>query len=589
MLRLVADHLWQSTICAIIAWGLTVALRQNRASVRHGIWLAASLKFLIPFAMISAIRDRLGAHIAVRFDQPAIEGIVRATAQPFADSSFMSAMPLAPATHSWIGPVEMIVAIWASGAAAVVLSKWRRWRYVASVVRSAARLETGVEVNILRRLESVLGLRSPIEIVSWRDRTEPAIFGIRTPRLLWPESISARLTPEQIEGIIAHEVFHVRRHDNLWASLHMLVEALFWFHPCVWWIGSRLIDERERACDEAVVGLGSRRTVYAESILKTCDFCLRSPMANIAGIAGSDLKRRIEQIVTGVAIETLNTPRRLLLAVSAMLIASTPLLLRSPIISRVSAQTTADRPSFEVASIKVNRSGGESSRISRSPGRFEAINVTLRAFVRRAYMVQDFQLSEGPPWITTDRFDISAKTGGDGEVPVETLQLMLQSLLAERFRLVMHKEVREIPVYALVASSSNGQLGPRLYRSTVDCEALEKTKTPPPPVRPTPSGEARPVPNCRMRLTSNRLIQRGATVPELVTSLSAIVNRWVIDKTGLTGFFDVDLEWIPDPNVDSRGPSIFTAVQEQLGLKLEPARGPVEVFVMDHVDRPTPD
>ena len=122
-------------------------------------------------------------------------------------------------------------------------------------------------------------------------RSNLGVFGILSPVLLWPRRIAERLGDEQVEAILAHELSHVRRRDNLAAALHMIVQALFWFHPLVWWLGARLVDERERACDEEVIRLGSEPQVYAESILKTCEFYVESRLACVAGVTGSDLKQ----------------------------------------------------------------------------------------------------------------------------------------------------------------------------------------------------------------------------------------------------------------------------------------------------------
>jgi beta-lactamase regulating signal transducer with metallopeptidase domain len=161
----------------------------------------------------------------------------------------------------------------------------------------------------------------------WLSRAslEPGVFGISRPVLLWPQSISARLEDAHLEAIIAHELCHVRRRDNLAAALHMLVEAIFWFHPLVWWIGLRLIAERERACDEAVLGLGSRRQVYAESILKVCEFCLSSPLTCVAGVTGADLKKRMVHIMTDRVVLKLNLSRKLLLWSAGCLVIALPI------------------------------------------------------------------------------------------------------------------------------------------------------------------------------------------------------------------------------------------------------------------------
>jgi len=147
-----------------------------------------------------------------------------------------------------------------------------------------------------------------------RDSLEPGIFGIVRPVLLWPAGISEHLQDAHLEAILAHEVWHVRRRDNLAAAIHMLVEAIFWFHPLVWWLGARLVEERERACDEEVLQLGNPPQIYAESILKTCEFCVGSDLACVSGVTGAELKKRIVRIMTPTLAEKLSPGRRLLLA-----------------------------------------------------------------------------------------------------------------------------------------------------------------------------------------------------------------------------------------------------------------------------------
>ena len=141
---------------------------------------------------------------------------------------------------------------------------------------------------------------------------EPGIFGIFRPVLLWPATISEHLQDSHLRAILAHEVSHVRRRDNLAAAMHMAVEAIFWFHPMVWWLGARLVEERELACDEEVLQLGNPPSIYAESILKTCEFCVESPLACVSGVTGAELKKRIVRIMTPNPAEKLNPGRRLL-------------------------------------------------------------------------------------------------------------------------------------------------------------------------------------------------------------------------------------------------------------------------------------
>ena len=180
------------------------------------------------------------------------------------------------------------------------------WRYSPSGVCAGA--ESLLSQNRLCRLRKDArskltwsedaGLATPIEIRLSRSTLEPGIFGITTPILVWPEGISERLDDAQLQAVIAHELWHVRRRDNLAAAFHMLVEAIFWFHPLVWWLGTRLVEERERACDEEVLEFGSERQIYAESILKVCEFCVGSPLPCVSGVTGADLKQRMVHIMS---------------------------------------------------------------------------------------------------------------------------------------------------------------------------------------------------------------------------------------------------------------------------------------------------
>jgi uncharacterized protein (TIGR03435 family) len=263
-------------------------------------------------------------------------------------------------------------------------------------------------------------------------------------------------------------------------------------------------------------------------------------------------------------------------------------------------------PAFEVASVKPNKSGDGGVRLGIQPGgRLTATNVPLRLLIRNAYQIQDFQLVGAPDWIAAERFDVVAKADGDVPPPQpggppSALQLMMRTLLAERFKLAVHHETRELPVYALVVARSDGKLGSQLQASTTDCAAImaaARGRGGPPAL--SPPGR----PPCGISLAPGRLGGGGFPLSQLATTLSQFVQRMVVDRTGLAGNFDFELTWTPDqfpqgppppdapplPPIDPNGPSIYTAVQEQLGLKLDSRRDAVDVLVVDRVERPTED
>jgi len=324
------DHLWQSTLFAVAAGLLTLALRKNHARARYGLWLAASLKFLIPFSVAAGIirHPVLGpAGTTARFYVAMNEAGQPFTQATAAIGSAGLSSGLSTSLVHFLPEIlpEILTAAWFCGVA-VVLSVWYlRWRKVSIALRDATPLTEGREVQALRGIERIAGLRKPIDILLSSTALEPGIFGIFRPVLLWPEGISGHLEDSHLEAIIAHEVWHVRRRDNLAAAIHMAVEACFWFHPLVWWLGARLVDERERACDEGVLELGSRREVYAESILKTCSFCLRSRLACMSGVTGADLKKRIVRIMTESTSRRLDLRRKLLLGAAALVALTGPI------------------------------------------------------------------------------------------------------------------------------------------------------------------------------------------------------------------------------------------------------------------------
>src|ERR1700733_10669111 len=603
------NHLWQSTLFAVAAAALTLILRKNQARARYWLWLAASIKFLIPFSWLVAIGSRLAWVRGPAEAKSQLYFTLETVSQPFrqpAASVIPATSNAASAIVHWVPAI--FAAMWLCGFLAVILIWCLRWRKISADIRGAVPLREGREVDALRRAMRVTGIRQQIQLLLSRATLEPGIFGMARPVLVWPHGISDHLDAPHLEAIIAHELWHVRRRDNLAAALHMIVEALFWFHPLVWWVGSRLIDERERACDEQVLESGSERRVYAESILKVCEFCVGSPLACVSGVTGADLKKRMVYIMTEHIAKKLNFGRKLLLSAAVSLALAVPIGLGvvNATQSRAAAQTeTADAtaPAYKSASIQLHKSVNgtvEHVGIFFSPRGFTARGATLQTVIGVAYGVQPDLILGAPDWVKSDKYDIDVnlpdsavqdpQTSAAG-IGIERNQLMLQALLADRFKLTLHRQTKDLQVYELVAAEG----GPKLQEAK--------------PVYMNPNGINGPegrLPNRGMtKMGPGELIDQGATLEPLVEQLSWQLGRTVVDKTGLTGNYDFVLRWTPGPSEagmaklmgnnpapnsaasSDTASSLFNALQGQLGLKLEPQTQPMQVLVIDHVEKPS--
>jgi uncharacterized protein (TIGR03435 family) len=259
----------------------------------------------------------------------------------------------------------------------------------------------------------------------------------------------------------------------------------------------------------------------------------------------------------------------------------------------------APPPSFDVASVKENTSGSSQGGFAPpTAGRMRITNTPLRFILEYAFQLRRHQLIGAPDWTESVSFDITATFPADPPRTEDDQRAMLRALLVDRFGLRTHRERREIPIYALVMARKDGALGPQLVRSTFDCEQWIADKRPPADAgRPSPvtSGGKRPV--CQMIATRFFITAGTQTIQQLTNALQALTGRPVADRTELAGAFDFDLQWTSGPVAPAPGakppaddgPSIFAALQEQLGLRLESGRDTFDVVVVDAVQRPTPD
>jgi bla regulator protein BlaR1 len=551
------NHLWQSTLCAAVAWVLTLLLRNNRAAVRYWIWMAVSVKFLIPFSWLMSAGGLVGWRTAPGIRQSGLSLMVDEISRSLAAPDGPPAAFSTPAPNLLPG---MLCGLWLCGFATGVVLWIRWWRQI----RAARLAATPIDLNL------------PIPAMSSPTRLEPGIFGIRRPVLLLPRGIAARLTAPQLDLILAHELCHVRRRDNLTAAIHMAVETIFWFHPLVWWIRTRLIEERECACDEAVLRMADDPRVYAEGILNVCKFYLSSPLACASGVTGSDLKKRIEAIMTNRAARQLNRARKVLLIATAFVAVAGPIAIGvlTPLPGRGQSRDEPPPRTFEVASVKPNRDGilkGDRTR-DIEPGKITYMNATLSQLIELAYGLKHYQVS-GPDWIvnpaSTDRYDVIATAGSP--VPAAEIKRMLGPLLAERFHLAFHRESKDLPVYALVVAKG----GPKLKQ-------------------PGDGG----APNISRDGEGGFFYQNFpmALFADWLTGLPSL-GRPVIDRTGLEGpySFHANLFNFPkemsayDTKIAIRdgdgGDAVFSSLQEQLGLKLEAQKAQLGILVIDRADK----
>ncbi len=549
-----ANHLWQSTLFAALAMAAAFALRKNHARTRYWLWLAASMKFLLPFSLLVAI----GARIETR---PVASGIpavaVHQISTTFAPAPSMQSAATDAAVTSAPWWPRIAAGLWIAGVIFLLATWFRRWWIIRTALRGAA----------------PLAFDAPLPVLSSNSQIEPGVFGVLRPVLLMPEGIANRLSTAELDAILAHEIEHVRRRDNLTSALHMLVEVLFWFHPLVWWIGAKLVAERERACDEAVIDQGSHEPeVYAQGIVNVCKYYVESPLTCASGVSGADLRTRIEEIMTSDVKSRLTLTRKLLLSLAGIAAVAAPFcfgILRGQILP------PPPQHKFEVASIKPGDPNAQNVRIGPGPqGGLRTENTTTLTLITFSYDLRDFQILGGPGWIKTERYNVTGTPDQPEDAPNPAMgrakfeghfnrqRERMRALLMDRFGLVMRAETREMPIYALTIAKG----GHKLTVVTDDKKG----------------------PNFSTRRGS--MTGTAIDISMLTRSLSSLAGRPVVDETGLTGAFDLKMEWTPDEGAGpdaAAGPSIFTALQEQLGLKLESKKGPAQVLVIEKIEKPT--
>ena len=404
-----ADHLWQSTWFGCAAWLLAFLVRKDSARVRYWVWSAASVKFLVPFAWLSWIGNQF---ILELHDRPAFLPVMRQIAAPIAGGTVW--------IESFGGATKYgVIALWALGSVLLL----RRW--IVEYLHSRALVRTS----------------EPCDVASWvsvraSDRiAEPTLIGIADPVILLPKSALEKLTPEQVDAVIAHETWHVQRRDNLAGAIHTLVQTVFWFHPFVWWIGAKLVHEREHACDEGAVKDGCDPLIYAEALLRVCTHSVASRHFCRASAAGGDLRVRVRAIVSDKRCS------RLVLIPRGILVAA--------LLGCIAVQVGLGINLVAAADLKVAQ-GAHSIRLSDPAQRplmvlhgdfVYARNVSLRELISQVYSVNGRGVRSDERSLDYPRYDIELRASQDA---FTDHQQLVADLLKRRFNfeLVMQTGLR---------------------------------------------------------------------------------------------------------------------------------------------------
>jgi len=493
------------------------------------------------------------------------------------------------ATVSGVQPAQFlswVVMVWLAGAAVFWVRLAGGWVVAARMRRVLVRRAPPEWQQILGKLGARIGLSRPVRLLVSALVQVPTVVGWLRPVVLVPVGALGGLPPEHLEALLLHELAHIRRHDYLVNILQSVAEALLFYHPAVWWVSGHIRAERELCCDDVAVSVSGDALTYARALAQLESYRPAHLGAAVAADGGS-LSDRIARLLgqSRPSVHTGLGPG--VLAVAILLVAAAYGLYAQP----------DAHPAFQSVSIKRNTSDW-SKRFQHGMGM--GVNSSLMLLIQFAYAARDnpmnghwlpllaSQVVSGPAWIDSEGYDIDAKPAANTDP--KQIWLMWQTLLADRFKLRLHRETREFPIYDLTAAKG----GPKLPAAKAAGCVSFPPGTPP---RHVPgkvdcgyvSGPGSQPGCCIIR-------GRKVHVADLVRELASVLDRPVLDKTEFTGEFDLDLSFTPDdalrgfPGVARPAyptlPNIFAALEEQLGLKLVPAKGPVEVLVVDHAERP---
>lgn len=541
MLTLLLDSSIRITLVSAVTATALWAFRIRNASVRHAIWTSVVATMLL-MPLLAAWAPGFKLALLPERDGPIRAPLVLEMQSVLAPGAETPApvTVLTPASFefSWqvlaIGAYSLGVVFFLLRLAA---GTWQVRRLL-----SVSTLDRGQRVHPACATPVTVGWLRPVMIlpISWTE---------------WPA--------QQLRAVVAHEEEHVRRRDPLVQWVALLNRAIFWFHPLAWWLERELAKLAEQACDEAVLAKGVDSADYSNALL----FLARSTQEMGSRIRlgtampGPALPSRLRAILAGARPQRISRWRlasiTFMIGIAAVTFSTGKLVVAQPTLA------------FEVAAIKLHKDSGPRQVGVQIQGTSVIVHaMTLRHLVTYAYDVRDFQAEGGEKWTygDGDRYDITARAPGETAPIDKEVRAMILTLLKERFKLQEHRSLKEMPVYALTVSPKGHRL-----------KFPEKPDDPPMMMGRSAGREA----------TS---MFRNAPTAMIARSFGFQMDRPIIDQTGLTGKYDLDLKltFAPDGTITGpSGESLFTAIEEQLGLKLEPKKAQVEVIVIDQAERPT--
>ncbi len=480
-----------------------------------------------------------------------------------------------------------VVIVWLAGAMVFWVRLAGGWVVAARMRSMLVRRAPPEWQETLKKLGARIGLSRPVRLLVSALVQVPTVVGWLRPVVLVPVGALGGLPAEHLEALLLHELAHIRRHDYLINILQSVAESLLFYHPAVWWVSGHIRAERELCCDDVAVSVSGDVLTYARALAQLESYRPAHLSAAIAANGGSlaEPHRKASGPVTAGRPHRswAGRYRRRGSAGGRGLWIVRPVR-RAACDSRSHPSNATNLRSRLQWKAPWEPAIGPEAGLSRVMPR-----VTF--LIQRAYGVQSFQVVGGPSWVSTDGYDIEAKP--EGNTDQKRMWLMVQTLLADRFKLAMHRETRDLPVYDLLVVKGGPKLPPPRRACSDD---------PPLPQ----SGQPRPKPPCGPGIvasgTGRALDGIGVSMPAFAKLLSMLVGREVIDKTGVTARFALHVDFAPDdtlagfpnpvgpegsPPADGARPSLYVALPEQLGLRLQKSTGPVDVFVIDHVERPT--